>query len=136
MKAWGTYLEDKGSPVSERQSDKKDLLDDGDEQLDVAKVVEDVEPDDGVNNTEDEGDDNEDGDGGEDPEADLGDLLATPVVDEALDDVESTGEDRVDGEEDVVGLDGNNPPRMSVEVLLLEDKSDMEVLLLEDRQEE
>ena len=133
MKAWGTYLEDKGT---EGESDSKDLLDDGDEQLDVAEVVEDVQPDDGLDKTEDEGDDDEDGDGGEDPEADLGDLLASPVVDEALDDVESTGKDRVDGEEDVVGLDGNNPPRMSVEVLLLEDKSDMEVLLLEDRQEE
>ena len=86
-----------------------------------------------MDKTEDEGDDHEDGDGSEDAQADLGDLLASPVVDEALDDVERTGEDCVDGEEDVVGLDGNNPPRMSAEVLILENKSDMDVLILEDK---
>jgi len=95
------------------------VLDDRDSQLNVGAVVEEVQPRDGADNGEDESDDDHTGDYQEKAETAPGDSLIAPVVDDALEDCDGTSEDRVDREEDIIGLDGDDPTRMAREIVIL-----------------
>ena len=114
------------------------VLDQGDPQLHVGAVVEEVQPHDDRADGEDEDDDDEHSNCSQDGETDLGDGLIASLetmreillhsccsghsylVYNTLEDGEATGPDSVDGEEHIVSLDWDDSPRVSRHVFLLE----------------